>query len=137
TPQSTYVNTVNQIPMFVEGRGNMGRSPVRSQTDLNVQHTFRIGEKQRLILEMNMLNLFNQKTALYIFNNPNRGTGTAQPDSSINLSNVDLFQGFDYRAMINNTTDQKSGRGAFDPRYGQNALFNPGFSGRLGIKFQF
>ncbi len=28
TPISTYVNTLNQIPVFVNGRGDMGRTPV-------------------------------------------------------------------------------------------------------------
>ena len=27
TPMTTYVNTVNQIAAFVEGRGDMGRTP--------------------------------------------------------------------------------------------------------------
>jgi hypothetical protein len=137
TPVSTYVATTNQIPVFVEGRGDMGRTPVFSQTDLQVAHTFRIGETMRLGIEMNMLNLFNQKTATYYFNYLNRGAGAAEPGSAINLSKVDLYQGYDYRALINATADQKSGRGAFDPRYGKDALFNPGFQGRLGIRFTF
>lgn len=137
TPVTTYVATTNQIPVMVNGRGDMGRTPILSQTDLSVVHTFKIGEKQRLSVEMNMQNLFNQKTATYFFNYLNRGAGAAEPGSAISLANVDLYKGYDYNALINATADQKSGRGAFDPRYGKDALFNPGFQGRLGIRFQF
>jgi hypothetical protein len=39
--------------------------------------------------------------------------------------------------MLANTADERSGRGAFDPRYGLNDLFNTGFQGRFGVKFIF
>jgi len=134
---STYVATTNQIPVFVEGRGDMGRTPFFNQTDIQVAHTFHVGEKNRLTVEMNMLNVFNQKTSTFTFNYLNRGAGSAEPGSAINLSKTDLTKGYDYRALINATSDQASGRGAFDPRYGKDALFNPGFQGRLGIRFEF
>ena len=86
---------------------------------------------------MNMLNLFNQKTSRAIFNYVNRGAGTAVPSSAINLSGVDLFQGYDYMALINATPDASAARGALDPRFGREDLFNPGFTGRFGIKFIF
>lgn len=137
TPLSTYVNTANQIPVFVEGRGNMGRTPFLTQTDLLVSHEIKIAEGKRLRFEMNMQNLFNQKTARSRFNSLNRGAGGGDDGSAINLSNVDLFQGYNYRNLIDQTADQRGTRGAYDPRYGLDDIFNTGFAGRVGIKFIF
>lgn len=137
TPVSTLVNTRNQIPVFVNGRGDLGRTPVLTQTDLNVYHDLKFGDTKRLRFEMNMLNLFNQKTSRAIFSYVNRGAGTAVPSSGIDLSGVDLAQGYDYMALINATPDASAPRGALDPRFGREDLFNPGFAGRFGIKFIF
>ena len=133
TPISTYVNTANGLAVFVNGRGDMGRTPVLSRTDLVVAHEVKFGEIRRLRLEFNMLNLFNQKTARHIFNCLNEGCfGSAGPNTPINLKGVDLFKGYDYRSMI-----QALGAHPFDPRYGMQDLFDSGFSGRVGIKFVF
>lgn len=137
TPVSTLVNTRNQIPVFVNGRGDLGRTPVLTQTDLNVFHDFKFGEVKKLRVEMNMQNLFNQKTSRAVFSYLNRGAGTAVPSSGIDLSGVDLFKGYDYNALIAATPDASAARGALDPRFGKDALFNPGFAGRFGIKYIF
>jgi hypothetical protein len=137
TPLSTYVNTINQTEVFVEGRGDMGRTPVLTQTDLVVGHEFKIGEVKRLRFEFNALNVFNQKTARHSFNWLNRGAAFPEAQSAINLADTDLFKGYDYRSMLNSAPDQLSGRGAFDPRYGMADIFNPGFQGRFGVKFTF
>src|SRR5262249_469454 len=139
TPLSMVVQTVNQVPVFVEGRGSMGRTPFLTQTDLVVGHTVKFGEVKRLRVEFNALNVFNQKTARNRFTSLNRGAGAGggQPGSAIDLSHTDLFKGYDYRSMLNSSADQLSGRGAYDPLFGLSDIFNPGFSGRLGVKFTF
>jgi hypothetical protein len=134
TPISTYVVTTNQIPVFVEGRGDMGRTPVLTKTDLLVSHEFNMLANRRIRLELNILNLFNQKTATHIFNYLNKGAGLARGDSAIDLSEVDLSQGYDYRALI---LASPSGTAAFDPRYGQADLFQPGIQGQFSVKFLF
>src|SRR5205823_4119183 len=100
TPLTTYVNTLNQIPVMVNGRGDMGRTPVLSRTDLLVSHEFGLSKDQKLRLELNVINLFNQKTATHIFNSLNKGAGQARADSAIDLSNVDLAKGYNYNALI-------------------------------------
>ncbi|MEX2260706.1 MAG: TonB-dependent receptor [Bryobacteraceae bacterium] len=137
TPLTTQVYTTNQIPVFAEGRGDLGRTPFLTQTDLILYHDLKFGEVKRVRFEFNALNLFNQKTARNVFMWLNRGAGGAQPGSAIDLHNVDLFQGYDYRALLSQTADQLSGRGAYDPRFGQADLFNTGFTGRFGVKFIF
>ena len=88
----------------------------------------------QLRLELNVLNLFNQKTPRHIFNWRNRGAGTARPSSSINLSQTDLASGYDYDALIRTTPDGANG---YDPRYGMNDLFNDGAQGQLTLKLIF
>ncbi len=100
TPMSTVVNTTNTIPVLVEGRGDMGRTPMLSRTDLLVSHELKMAGSRRVRLELNVINLFNQKTATHIFNSLNKGAGLARADSAIDLSNVDLGKGYDYRALI-------------------------------------
>jgi len=131
TPISTYVNTTNGIAAFVNGRGDMGRTPVLSHTDGMVAHELKFGETMRLRFEFNAINVFNEKTALHIFNCLNRGCQVSG-GTPINLSTVNLYQGYNYQALISQT-----GPNAFDPRYGMADLFFPGFSGRFGLRFTF
>ena len=62
TPLTTYVNTLNGIEVFVEGRGDMGRTDLLNYTDLLLSQEVRMGATQRLRFELNVLNVFNQKT---------------------------------------------------------------------------
>ena len=134
TPMSTVVNTTNTIPVLVNGRGDMGRTPFLTRTDLLVSHDLRVGGPKRVRLELNVLNLFNQKTATHIFNSLNKGAGLARADSAIDLSGVDLAKGYDYNALI---LASPSGAKAFDPRYGRADLWQPGTQGQFSIKYLF
>ncbi len=131
TPVTTQVNTVNGIPVYVNGRGDAGRTPVFNQTDLMVAHELKIGksETKRLRFEFNMINLFNQKTNVYTYDRYN--FEETYDSTGIDLSKVDLTQGFDWKSMvaaIPNSTD---------PRYGKAAVYNQGFQGRFLVKFIF
>ena len=134
TPISTYVNTINQIPVFVNGRGDMGRTPVRTQTDLLLSHELNARGQQKLRFELNVLNVFNQKTATHIFNYLNRGAGAPRQSSAISLASTDLTKGYDYNALIRGTSD---GANAYDPRYGQEDLFQTGTQGIFSVKYIF
>jgi outer membrane receptor protein involved in Fe transport len=134
TPMTTVVNSLNTIPVMVEGRGDMGRTPFLSRTDLLVSHEVRMRGTQKVRLEMNVINLFNQKTATHTFNSLNKGAGLARADSGMDLSHVDLAKGYDYRALI---LASPSGANAFDPRYGQADLWQAGTQGQFSIKYIF
>lgn len=131
TPVSRTVYTLNGIPVFVDGRGSMGRTPFFSQTDLLVTHDFTLGGTRRVRLEGNVLNLFNQKTSRHVFNDLNR---PRRASSAINLAGTDLAQGYDYRALIEASPD---GQNAYDPRFGMDDLFNPGLQARFSVRFLF
>ena len=131
TPVSRTVYTVNTIPVFVDGRGSMGRTPLLSQTDLLVSHELKMGGGKRVRLEANVLNVFNQKTARHIFDNLNR---PRRQSSAIDLSNTNLAQGYDYQTLLAATPD---GQDAYDPRYGMQDLFNAGTQARFSVRFLF
>jgi hypothetical protein len=124
TPISTYVTSTHSADIFVNGRGDMGRTPALYRTDMHVSHDFRLTDARRVRLEFTVLNVFNQKTARHIYNYLNKGGIIPDRSSSfIDLSGVDLSQGYDYNALILATPD---GADAFDPRYGMPDLFEPG-----------
>ena len=134
---TTQVNTSNGIPMYVEGRGDMGRTPIFSQTDLLVAHELKVGKSEirKLRFEFNIINLFNQKTNVYTMDRYNQEE--LVDTIGIPLSNVDLTKGFDWKALTASTIATRNGGVGLDPRYGRPAAFNPGFQGRLMVKFIF
>ena len=134
TPLSTRVNTTQSVAVLVNGRGDMGRTPMLSTTNVQVAQTVNIAEGQRVRVELNVLNLFNQKTSRHRFDNLNRGAGTPVPSSAINLANVNLRNGYNYDTLIQATPD---GADAYDPRFGMDDLFNEGLTARLGVKWSF
>ena len=134
TPISTYVNTTAQAEVFVDGRGDMGRTPALTQVDAMVARQFAVRGRGRLRLQLTVLNLFNQKTARHIFNWLNRGAGIARASSAIDLSRTDLAKGYDYEALIRATPD---GVNAFDPRYGMADLFNEGRQAQIMVRLTF
>jgi Carboxypeptidase regulatory-like domain/TonB-dependent Receptor Plug Domain len=131
TPVSTTVSSLNGIPLFVEGRGSWGRTPVLTQTDLLVSHDLKFGGSKRLRLEANVINVFNQKTARHIFDSLNR---PRRASSAVNLANTDLAAGYDYNALLAARPD---GANSKDPRYGMEDLFNPGLQARFSVRFLF
>ncbi len=88
----------------VEGRGDMGRTPFYSKTDLLVSHELPMTGSRRLRFEVNVMNLFNQKTARHVFNYLNRGAGSPSASSAIDLARRNLNSGYDYKALISATS---------------------------------
>ena len=121
---------------MVQGRGDMGRTPVFTRTDVLLSHELPFAGSKRMRLELNVLNLFNQKTARHIFNGLNRGTGAGgqRPSAAIDLSGTDLTKGYDYNALI---LASPEGKAAYDPRYRQADLFEDGTRAYLMIKYVF
>jgi outer membrane receptor protein involved in Fe transport len=137
TPISTQVVGQDLYAPLVNGRGDMGRTPVLTRTDLLVSHELAMANRKRLRLELNIQNLFNQKTATHIFNFLNKGApagGQTRAADAIDFSDVNLAAGYDYNALIRATQE---GAAAFDPRYGMDDLFNPGLQGQFSVKFIF
>ncbi len=54
----------SNLPVQYLGRGSDGRTPMYSQTDMFVQHAFKMAGGRSLQVSFNVLNLFNQDTAV-------------------------------------------------------------------------
>jgi hypothetical protein len=137
TPLTTQVITSSHIPFFVNGRGDYGRTPVFSNTDLLIAHEFKFGEDEvkRLRLEFNAQNIFNQKIAQYVSTTVN--FDEFYRTAGINVLGQDFSKGFNWEQLLAAASDNTNARGVRDPRYGMEAVYSPGFSGRLGLKFIF
>jgi hypothetical protein len=138
TPVSKVVRTQLGAFPFVDGRGSLGRTDFLSNTDLLLSQDIKLGGgRRRLQLELNVLNVFDQKQGRHTFNFVNRIL-----NSRINLAGVDLTQGYDYDALLAQTPDaakppSQNASGYADPRYLMPDQWNPGFRARFSVRFLF
>lgn len=79
------------VPYFAYGRGDMGRSPWFNQTDLNLVQDFKLAGRYTLQFGVNVLNLFDSKTAVNIYDQYSQ--------DSLAVSNTNFFKGFDPKAQ--------------------------------------
>ena len=159
TPMTTMAEAIMWNPMFVEGRGDMGRTPVLSQTDMMVAHEIKIREGKTLRFEFNLINLFNQRQVRHIDPLVNRFRTN---NAGMNVDDVNLLNGFDWKALISQSyyaqynvstnpladptkwyysTDGTSldplKSSAINPTYNKADIWNDPFAGRFGLKFTF
>lgn len=76
------------VPVFYNGRGDLGRSDVFTQTDLLISHTINLTERVKVKLDMNVQNLFNQAAVLNVRSRLNRNGNAV-------ISDQQFFSGFD------------------------------------------
>jgi hypothetical protein len=131
TPDTTTVIYLS-APTLPFGRGDMGRTPFLTQTDLLVTHTFNFGEKMKARFEANIQNLFNQATVIARTTQINR-TG-AIPASVLppDASAKGFFKGYTLSNFVNaNAVAGVTGIGV-----PYNVIYNlPGASYRNGGPF--
>lgn len=70
TPVTTFINIFG-IPIPETKRGDLGRTPRFSQTDINLTHRYRFGRDERFTMafDFNVLNAFNQSHVLAVNQN--------------------------------------------------------------------
>jgi hypothetical protein len=144
TPVSKSVQSSFRYPILVEGRGSLGRTAALTQTDLLVSHEIALAGSKKLRVEFNGLNIFNQQMVRHFFDTVNRigANGRVLASSALRLSDQDLTKGYNYDALLATTADAAKpagtpGAGYKDPRYQMGDIFNPGFTGRISIRFLF
>ena len=115
----------NSYPVQYLGRGSEGRTPMYSQTDLLVQHSFRIGGSRALQLSMNVLNLFNQDTAI-------GKNSTYQYTGGVNLDEKAFYAG--QQTIESQITAQGVVK---NPAFLMNNQFQAPIQARFGVKFTF
>jgi hypothetical protein len=97
-------------PTFPNGRGDMGRLPFFTQTDLNLTHTFRMGEGFSLKFEATVMNLLNQAAVTSRVTQVNRSGNI----SSAQLPVSQFFAGW----SLSNLVHPGSVSPAYNPIYG-------------------
>ena len=88
TPQTSTIYGASTItPQIFLGRGDLGRSPVFSQTDFSATHRYRFGRDNRFTMafDVNFLNLFDQATVTGIYTTLNPST------APVNAAALGLF----------------------------------------------
>ncbi len=115
----------NNLPVTYLGRGSDGRTPVYSQTDVQVQHAFNMSNGRSLQVSFNVLNLFNQDTTTGRFSTYQQGNNSVTPDEAL------FYAGRQTLASLIPTQAVK------DPRFLMDNAFQSPIQARFGIKFLF
>jgi hypothetical protein len=91
TPQTTSIYGQSSVtPQVFYRRGDLGRTPVFSQTDLAVTHRYRFGRDNRFTIatDLNFLNLWDQATVTGIY--PTLNTTAGRPDAAAMFASAPL-----------------------------------------------
>jgi hypothetical protein len=68
SPQTSFYTLYAAAVLY--GRGDLGRTEAFTNTDLLISHRMRIGNNRSIALELNVLNLFDEKNTLTVVNTP-------------------------------------------------------------------
>lgn len=118
TREATFI-PAQQIPVMYRGRNSDGRLPFLTQLDLHVQQRIRVGERTRLTVGLNVINVLNQKTAT------NFHARELFPGQAIAIEESAFYRGVDTQALI---AGQRLVR---DSRF----LLDSGFQSPLAVRF--
>jgi hypothetical protein len=116
----------NNLPVNYLGRMSDGRTPTFSQTDLLVQHGFRLGGGRQLQVSFNVLNLFNQDTTIGVFSTQQRVNGVTPNQELFYTGAQTLQQLIDARMAVD--------PGFQDPRFLMDNAFQAPIQARFGVK---
>lgn len=127
---------------ILNGRGDLGRAPVFTNTDFNVQHRFNFGANERygITFTFNTLNLFNEANTLGVLRTP---AGVNPTPSTLRLPQTDepsalkrvLTNGIltEFNAYLNDPAAPQRKNTAF----GSDTTFQGGRQVRFGVRFNF
>ncbi|HJZ72114.1 MAG TPA: TonB-dependent receptor [Vicinamibacterales bacterium] len=125
------VEANHNYPLYYLGRNSDGRTPVLSQTDLYVQHDFRLPTGKRLQINANVLNLFDQRAVTNKFNNMRR-TGSA-----LNINETAFYAGQVNVQSLIDAAAFPNGSLRLDPRFLLASDYQSPLQARFGVKFLF
>jgi hypothetical protein len=115
----------NNFPVQYLGRGSDGRTPTYSRADLYLAQNFKLGGNKILQLNVNVLNLLGQDTAVGRFSTENEGC------CAVSVSEDDFYRGINTRALA-------TAQGVpTDARFMRDSEFQEPREIRVGLKFQF
>ena len=120
-PKSTIIKErTDGTNFFPYGRGDLGRTPVFSQTDLLVQQQFSMPREIRATVAANIINLFDQKTVTQFVTTPYR--------DAFSVPDAQFFAGFDPVAVAAASPSIRP-----DPRFG----LSSGYQSQRAVTLQF
>jgi hypothetical protein len=123
-PVSEEANVPVGVPFFPYGRGNLGRTPVLSQTDLSVFQDVKTGMGTSLQFGVTVLNLFDQNTITRYDN--------TRMVADLPVTMTQFFNGgWDYEALL------QANPTSVDPKFRQADQFQAPREIRFTVKFQF
>jgi hypothetical protein len=115
----------SNLPVQYLGRMSDGRTDMFWQTDLLLQHEFRLAGSRRLAISLNVLNLFDQEASVGKFSTYQAVNGVV-PDEALFYSGQEtLAQLIDSQAVVR------------DPRFLQDNAFQAPLQARFGVRFIF
>lgn len=139
-PQTTTIFGASTVtPQIFLGRGDLGRSPAFSQTDLNMTHRYKFGKDSRytMAFDLNFTNLFDQSTVTGIYTTVNPSTAPVNA-SALGLSQVAYANGYTDGSLLNAIQARIASQpDRSDIRYKQPFLYQGPRTVRLGFRFLF
>jgi len=115
----------NTLPVQYLGRGSDGRTPTFSQTDMVLQHEFKLMGTKALQLSLNVLNLFNQDTAV-------SKASTYQYTGGVIPNEAAFYAGSQTLASLINSQNVVQ-----NPNFLMDNGFQAPIAARFGVKFIF
>jgi hypothetical protein len=139
-PQTTTIYGASTVtPQIFLGRGDLGRSPVFSQTDLNLTHRYRFGQDSKITLafDLNFLNLFDQATVTGIYTTMNPSSAPVNA-AALGVSNVGYANGYTDGTLLNAINARIASQAdRSDIRYKQPFLYQSPRTVRFGFRILF
>jgi hypothetical protein len=128
------VITNSRYPIRYLGRNSEGRTPMFSQSDLYVQHGFKVGGSKQIVLSMNVLNLFDQRTVTNRVSTMRR-TGEL-PNAPGYYQEAAFYAGqLDFDQLIAKAV--ANGVMSLNPQFGMANGYQDPIVARFGVKFTF
>jgi hypothetical protein len=138
TPMTSYYTLYAEAILY--GRGDMGRTPMYTNTDLMISHRMGLGGRKQLSLEANVLNLFDEMNTLGEWRtpagiNPSISTLKLPVSNEPEALNYILTNGIipNFEAFLNDPTAPQRK----DTAFGMPNLFQGGRVVRFTVRFLF
>ncbi len=125
TPLSSEVTFI--VPAFFAGRGDLGRTPALTQTDVLVAHSFNVTERVSVKFDANVINLLNQAIVVGKTTRLNR-------NGDLNLLVSDPYGGYDAKSLVNPANGASP---AYNPIYNLPNAYQGNREIRLGFHVTF
>lgn len=130
TPLSTQMIYIS-APTFPNGRGDLGRTPFYTQTDVTLKHTFKLSERWSIAPEGYFQNIFNQNAVL----NVSQQINVSGQITEANLPLSKFFSGYNVNDYVNPSNPFPGA--PYNVIYGRPTSYQSPRNIRLGLRIIF